>query len=747
MVSRAILNGWPLVPPSKAVSAPVFTVQPSISGTFAVGSTLTVSIGTITGFPTPSPAIQWLRNGAPIPNATGSTYQQVSADLGTRIDVDVTASNGSGSTRATATGNIVAVASGAADLFIIASQSNLEALGTDPSFNGGTPIYPAGYTAPDPLIQIWNRGTHSFETYQPFVNSAGSSSSTTWGPEYAFAKAWQADNPGKTCYILKRSQGSTGLAADATQTDWAKSTGELYADVTTIVTEAKAALTASGKTPTVQYCMSRVGEQDAKDSTKAANYATNLANWIASSRTDWGYTRHCLSMLHVEQLQSGFPNWAQVRAGQKSVADGDQNVEIVITDGATFVDQTLHLNPASVDKMGRDFYWTYSKGWTKFPWTGVGALADYANQRYVYPFVAGDISTLKSGTRENVLSVTATSTTQRGYTSSLGQFRTDLAAGVSRLTWSGGRAQLIIEPTIANRALSSRDLTISPWVLTNVTATKDQSGIDNGLNTATRLTATAANATALQPVTDASSKSRVFHASVKRITGTGNIDMMVDGVATPIAVTTTATRFYVFLTASTSPTIGFRLATSGDEIMVDYVMLEDGTFATTPFNSGSASPATRNLEDIRLAATAFTQAAGATFVMKGPSAPNTGVHFIAADTKKLLYRAASNTALLSENDAGQFITSNAGSGGYATGYGIAIAGDANGRKICFNGGAVVSDANAIATRATSNPRFGMIQNSNATTAIGAPVDLMAVFPTANVSDAQLQALAVPHVPV
>jgi hypothetical protein len=66
--------------------------------------------------------------------------------------------------------------------------------------------------------------------------------------------------------------------------------------------------------------------------------------------------------------------------------------------------------------------------------------------------------------------------------------------------------------------------------------------------------------------------------------------------------------FYVFLTATTSPTIGFRLATSGDEIAVDYVMLEDGTFATTPFNSSAASGETRNFEDIRFAAAAFAQA-------------------------------------------------------------------------------------------------------------------------------------------
>lgn len=107
MVSRAILNGWPLVPPSRAVSAPSFTVQPSITGTFTVGNALAGNAGTATGFPTPSISRQWLRNGSAIPGATGASYTLTTADLGTRVDLLVTATSIAGTAQATATGSRV----------------------------------------------------------------------------------------------------------------------------------------------------------------------------------------------------------------------------------------------------------------------------------------------------------------------------------------------------------------------------------------------------------------------------------------------------------------------------------------------------------------------------------------------------------------------------------------------------------------------------------------------------------------
>jgi hypothetical protein len=61
----------------------------TISGTAAVGSTLTANPGTWSPADAPL-AYQWLRGGAAIAGATTSTYSPVAADLGLRLSVSVT---------------------------------------------------------------------------------------------------------------------------------------------------------------------------------------------------------------------------------------------------------------------------------------------------------------------------------------------------------------------------------------------------------------------------------------------------------------------------------------------------------------------------------------------------------------------------------------------------------------------------------------------------------------------------------
>ena len=84
-------------------SAPANSAPPSISGTAAVGQTLTASAGSWTGTPPITYAYQWRRcdssggNCADIASATASTYALVSADQAATIRVRVTASNSAGS--------------------------------------------------------------------------------------------------------------------------------------------------------------------------------------------------------------------------------------------------------------------------------------------------------------------------------------------------------------------------------------------------------------------------------------------------------------------------------------------------------------------------------------------------------------------------------------------------------------------------------------------------------------------------
>lgn len=94
------------------VSAPVNSAAPIITGTAQQGQILTASTGTWSSSPTY--AYQWLRAGTAINGATASTYTLASADVGSTISVQVTATNSVGSASATsaATGAVTAASTG-----------------------------------------------------------------------------------------------------------------------------------------------------------------------------------------------------------------------------------------------------------------------------------------------------------------------------------------------------------------------------------------------------------------------------------------------------------------------------------------------------------------------------------------------------------------------------------------------------------------------------------------------------------
>lgn len=85
---------------------PANTAPPTISGPPVEAQTLSATPGTWSGSPTPSFTYQWQRcntsaaNCAPISGASAPTYAAVAADVGSRLEVAVTATDSGGSTTA-----------------------------------------------------------------------------------------------------------------------------------------------------------------------------------------------------------------------------------------------------------------------------------------------------------------------------------------------------------------------------------------------------------------------------------------------------------------------------------------------------------------------------------------------------------------------------------------------------------------------------------------------------------------------
>jgi hypothetical protein len=171
----------------------------------------------------------------------------------------------------------------------------------------------------------------------------------------------------------------------------------------------------------------------------------------------------------------------------------------------------------------------------------------------------------------------------------LAQYSTDVSRfGYDQSTLAA--RGLLMEMARANLALHSRDFTQSAWVKTNITAALNVTGIDGVANSASRLTATAANGTALQTITSASAN-HVTSFFVRRISGTGTVEITQNGGTdwTAITITSAWQRFVIPFATVANPVIGVRLGTNGDVIAVDVAQTEADAFPTSPIITTSAS--------------------------------------------------------------------------------------------------------------------------------------------------------------
>jgi len=140
----------------------------------------------------------------------------------------------------------------------------------------------------------------------------------------------------------------------------------------------------------------------------------------------------------------------------------------------------------------------------------------------------------------------------------------------------------------ANQLLYSQLFSNGVWTLVNGALTSGQTAPNSGTE-AFRFTATSANATLLQSVvlTDGT-LNRTFSIYIKRITGTGNISITVDGSTYSVESTSgTWARYDTTLAASGTVTAGIKITTSGDAVDIAWAQLEDGSASTYATNTAN----------------------------------------------------------------------------------------------------------------------------------------------------------------
>lgn len=185
-----------------------------------------------------------------------------------------------------------------------------------------------------------------------------------------------------------------------------------------------------------------------------------------------------------------------------------------------------------------------------------------------------------------------------------------------------------IELGHTNSLLWARDFTQADWVKTDLTAAKTALGADGTFASASTLTATGANGTALQTLAIAAA-ARTSSFFVRRRVGTGAISITRDGSNYTAITSSISSAGYtrVSLTSSQlNPVIGFKIATSGDAIDVDFAQDEAGSYMHSPVLTTTVA-ATYNVDIAQMASTNLPVARGAvdvTFVPLWSTAPASG---------------------------------------------------------------------------------------------------------------------------
>lgn len=155
----------------------------------------------------------------------------------------------------------------------------------------------------------------------------------------------------------------------------------------------------------------------------------------------------------------------------------------------------------------------------------------------------------------------------------------------------------LFEPAATNYCTHSEEHDNAAWTKSNITIAADSIAAPDGATTADTLTASAGNGTCLDSITLASSDV-TYSVWLKRLTGTGNIDLTVDGGTgwTTKTITSSWARYDIQQAAVTNPQVGIRIVTSADAIYAWGEQLEVKDVPTS-YVPTSGATATRTADD------------------------------------------------------------------------------------------------------------------------------------------------------
>lgn len=399
------------------------------------------------------------------------------------------------------------------------------------------------------------------------------------------------------------------------------------------------------------------------------------------------------------QIGSGGSNFVFVKAAAFDVVNGQDTAWFNLSTGV--VSSAQAGVTASITDLGSGWYRCAIKFTTVTDLSGLTEIGVSGANGSMNASAIGDVINIRNAVFSAVTYETTPRTGDQVITTSAAYYGPRIDYDPNTLAVKG----LLIEEARTNIVLQNRDLTNAAWTKgATATVAKDQTGIDGVSNSASSFTggATSGTNTVLQSITLASS-TRAQSAWVKRLVGSGVVNMTTDGGTTWNAITLTASWTQVQFTqaAVTNPNVGFQIITNGDKIAIDFVQNETGTFATSVLQT-AASSITRAADVVQFtgaALTALQGSAGSVIIQSISEASSSpaAITNVIKGTNSILYRDTTDKTGTT-NGTTALLTAAAPTWSSAIRNGLAWS--ASGRSLGYTSGSVATDANTVSNGGT-----------------------------------------------
>lgn len=155
---------------------------------------------------------------------------------------------------------------------------------------------------------------------------------------------------------------------------------------------------------------------------------------------------------------------------------------------------------------------------------------------------------------------------------------------------SGTALGVLLEGAATNLCTRSKEFDNATWTKSSITVTANDSTAPDGTTTADLLTASGSNGTCIQDLGAIASAIKAGGVWIKRKTGTGNIQLTLNGGSnwTTVTVTSSWTRVQISSTLA-NPDFGIRIVTSGDAVWVWNAQVEERAFLTSDIETAGST--------------------------------------------------------------------------------------------------------------------------------------------------------------